>query len=109
MKLPQVCVQDFEILLLLVKPLQGAKRDIKTLCDRIVNQIIMAFLTLSVSAFLPAIFEMDSPTFFISRMKPAPLKAAVSLDLGSYREREGVRAGGREGGRGMKGGREGIK
>lgn len=45
-------------------------------------------LTLSVSAFFPAIFEKDSPTFFTRRMNPAPLRAAVSLDLGNYIQEE---------------------
>ena len=48
-------------------------------------------LTVSLSLFLPAILEMDSPTLLTSLMKPAPLMAAVSLALGSYtcmRERE---------------------
>lgn len=50
--------------------------------------LIASPLTLSVSAFFPAIFEKDSPTFFTKRMNPAPLRADVSLDLGSYRGRE---------------------
>lgn len=40
-------------------------------------------LTLSVSAFLVAILDMESPTFLTKRMNPAPLKADVSLALGS--------------------------
>ena len=44
-------------------------------------------LTVSLSLFLPAILEMDSPTLLTSLMKPAPLMAAVSLALGSYQGR----------------------
>ena len=40
-------------------------------------------LTVSLSLFLLAILEIDSPTLFTSLKNPAPLTADVSLDLGS--------------------------
>ncbi len=40
-------------------------------------------LTASTSAFLLLILAKESPTFFISRMNPAPLNAAVSDALGN--------------------------
>lgn len=44
---------------------------------------------------------MDSPTFFTSRMKPAPLRADVSLDLGNCEERERKKRGGQQVGQGV--------
>ena len=82
-QLPQVAVQCLVVLLLLIKPLdrrqgKGVRQDD---CHRLV---VCRRLTLSTSLFFEVIFEKDSPTFFISRMKPAPLMAAVSFALGSW-------------------------
>ena len=57
-------------------------------CGNLISGLVQAYyyvhgLTVSLSLFLLAILEMDSPTLFTSLMKPAPLTADVSLALGS--------------------------